>query len=191
MNHRNSFAAWLLACAGTSAFAQAPKPPYDGFLCCNLFDDGSWINDINYRGDKKKLLPAGTPVKVLGFGRWRINAEIDGKKVDIGNDYSRTMSMEEWARRMVLPEDPTKALSAMPPKVREAIRAAKLLPGMNKAQVIMSVGYPPTSYNADMEAPLWQYWATGSYAYQVFWDDKGRVERIFGAPEARAMVVAE
>jgi hypothetical protein len=191
MNHRTTFTALLLAWTSAAALAQAPKPPYDGFLCCNLFDDGSWINDINYRGEKKKLLPAGTPVKVLGLGRWRINAEINGKKLDIGNDYSRTMPMEEFARRLVVEQDPTKALAAMPPKVRDAIRAARLLPGMNKAQVIMAVGYPPTSYNADMEAPLWQYWATGSYAYQVFWDDKGRVERIFGAPEARAMVVAE
>jgi hypothetical protein len=179
----------LLSLLATPALAQ--KPPYEGYLCCNLFNDGSWINDINYRSERHKLIPAGTPVKVLGFGRWRIQVEIDGKKTDIGNDFSRTVPLEEWARRIVVPEDPTRALAGAPRKVQEAVRNARLLPGMTRAQVLLAVGWPPLSYNADLEAPLWKYWATRSYEYQIFWDDKGRVDRIFGTPEARALVAAE
>ena len=68
---------------------------------------------------------------------------------------------------------------------------ARLVPGMSRAHVLLAVGWPPLKYNADLNAPLWDYWATRSYSYQVFWDDKGRVDRIFGPPEARALVVAK
>lgn len=180
-----------LAALALQAQAQAPKPPYEGYLCCNFFNDGSWVNDINYRSERHKLIPAGTPVKVLGFGRWRLNVEIDGKKLDIGNDYSRTIPLEEWARRIVVPEDPTKALAGAPRKIQEAVRDAKLLPGMTRAQVLLAVGWPPLSYNKDLEAPAWEYWVTRSYVVQVVWDEKGRVERIFGSPEARALVAAD
>lgn len=180
-----------LAALALQAQAQAPKPPYEGYLCCNFFNDGSWVNDINYRSERHKLIPAGTPVKVLGFGRWRLNVEIDGKKLDIGNDYSRTIPLEEWARRIVVPEDPTKALDGAPRKIQEAVRDAKLLPGMTRAQVLLAVGWPPLSYNKDLEAPAWEYWVTRSYVVQVVWDEKGRVERIFGSPEARALVAAD
>jgi hypothetical protein len=189
--HKTALAAALALTLLQPAQAQAPKPPYEGYLCCNLFNDGSWPNDINYRSERHKLIPAGTPVKVLGFGRWRINAEIDGKKLDIGNDYSRTIPLEEWAQRMVVAEDPTKALAGAPRRIQEAVRDAKLLPGMTRAQVLMAVGWPPLSYNKDLDAPLWAYWATRSYTYQVFWDEKGRVDRIFGSPEARALVAAD
>jgi hypothetical protein len=180
-----------LATLALPAQAQAPKPPYEGYLCCNFFNDGSWVNDINYRSERHKLIPAGTPVKVLGYGRWRINVEIDGKKLDIGNDFSRTIPLEAWAQRIVVPEDPTKALAGAPRKIQDAVRDAKLLPGMTRAQVLLAVGWPPLSYNKDLEAPAWEYWVTRSYVVQVVWDDKGRVERIFGSPEARALVAAE
>jgi hypothetical protein len=192
MQARATFAALAAVALLHAGPAAAQTPPYEGYLCCNFFDDGSWINDINYRSERHKLIPAGTPVKVLGYGRWRINVEIDGRKTDIGNDYSRTIPIEEWARRIVLPEDPTKALAGTPRKVQEAVRNARLLPGMSRAQVLLAVGWPPLSYNKKLEeSPTWDYYATRSYVYQIFWDDKGRVERIFGAPEARALVVAE
>ncbi|ELQ07238.1 hypothetical protein [Xanthomonas translucens] len=35
------------------------------------------------------MIPAGTPVKVTDYGRYRVNLLIDGHKQSIGNDYSR------------------------------------------------------------------------------------------------------
>jgi hypothetical protein len=188
--HKTALAAAITLLLAQPALAQK-QAPFEGYLCCNLFSDGSWPNDINYRSERHQLIPAGTPVKVLGFGRWRIHTEIGGKKLDIGNDYSRTIPLEEWARRMVLPEDPTKALAGAPRRIQEAVRDARLLPGMTRAQVLLAVGWPPLSYNGDLEGPLWTYYANRSYTYQVFWDDKGRVDKIFGPPEARTLVVAE
>ncbi|RYE92515.1 MAG: hypothetical protein EOO78_28685, partial [Oxalobacteraceae bacterium] len=50
----------LLTAANLASAADVAK--YDGFLCCNLRTDGSWISDSNYAEDGKRVLPVGTPV---------------------------------------------------------------------------------------------------------------------------------
>jgi hypothetical protein len=156
-----------------------------------MLSDGSWISDINYHGSGKQLVPAGTRVKVTGYGRWRLLVEIDGRALAIGNDYSRTLSMDAFAQRYVVAADPTAVLAAAPARVRDAVKAGKLVTGMNRAQVLMAVGYPIASYTGDLDAPLWRYWLDRSSEYQVFWGTDGRVERVFGAPAVRAKVTLE
>ncbi len=184
----------LLPAAGlllaTPAAAQK-RELYEGYLCCNFIDDGSWVNDINYRRDNARIIPAGTPARVVDYGRWRIHVEVEGRRVTIGNDYSRNIPLEDWARRVVVEQDPTQALAGAPAKVQQAVREARLVPGMTREQVLLAVGWPPLSYNKDLQAPLWTYWANRSYSYQVFWDEQGRVDNIFGPPEARKLVVLE
>ena len=65
--------ALLAAAAGVSA-----QEKYDGYLCCNMRSDGSWISDSNYAENGKRVIPVGTPVSVTGYGRQRINVRIDG-----------------------------------------------------------------------------------------------------------------
>ena len=184
-------AALLLLAAAGAAGAQKLAFPLDGYLCCNLMNDGGWVNDINYRREGRQLLPVGTPVKATGFGRYRVQVQIDGKKLAIGNDYSRAVGMDDFARRYIVEQDPKLALAGFAPKVREAIAAMKLMRGMTREQVLMSVGYPPAHYTPDLEAPLWSYWADGSSEFQVFWGSDGKVDQIFGRPEVRERVVAE
>lgn len=181
-------AAIVFASLATAAAAAAQPFPVEGFLCCNMLSDGSWVSDINYADASKQLLAAGTPLKVTGHGRWRLLVEIDGKALAIGNDYSRTMTLEQFQQRYVLADDPRRKLAAFSPKVREAIKSRKVARGMTREQVLMAVGYPITSYTADLDAPLWRYWLSRSEEYQVFWNDAGRVERLFGTPEVRAKV---
>jgi hypothetical protein len=187
---RTAIASLTLALASLAAplpaWAQKTQP-YEGFLCCSMLSDGSWISDLNYEDGYKKIVPAGTPVKFTGFGRWRLLVEIGGKPIGIGNDYSRTMSMDEFAAKYVMVQDPTAKLQAFPPKVREAILARKVMRGMTQEQVVMALGHPVTSYNPDLTKPLWQYrYRAGDF--QVFWTDDGKVDRLFGAPEVRAKV---
>ena len=81
---RMALATLTLLCGG--AGGQELAAPVEGFLCCNMLSDGSWISDINYRAQGKKMIPAGTRVKHTGYGRWRLLVEIDGKPLAIGND---------------------------------------------------------------------------------------------------------
>ena len=72
--------------------ASAADDKWTGFLCCNMRTDGSWISDINYDENGKQMIPVGTPVKVTGYGRYRVKLDINGKSQAIGNDYSRDLS---------------------------------------------------------------------------------------------------
>lgn len=183
----------VAAAAATAATAAAAQPayPYEGYLCCAMLSDGSWISDINYHGSDKQRLRPGMRLLVTGQGRWRVYVEIEGRKLAIGNDYSRTTPMAEFERRYVLAEDPSRRLAAYPPRIREAIAAGKVARGMTRDQVIMALGYPITSYTETLDAPLWRYWFDRSTEYQVFWGKHGRVEQVFGTPEVRAKVALD
>lgn len=73
-----------------SGFSIAQEKPAR-FLCCNMRSDGAWISDINYDENGKRIIPAGTPIKVTGYGHYRVKVDINGKSQAIGNDYSRDL----------------------------------------------------------------------------------------------------
>ncbi|AKJ27548.1 hypothetical protein [Caldimonas brevitalea] len=181
-----------LAAPLTSALAQAENSaPSQGFLCCNMRTDGKWISDINYAESGTRLIPAGTPVKVTGFGRHRVLVEIEGSKQAIGNDYSRTMDLNTFASRYVTAQDPKAKLNGYPKKVREAIEAGRLQPGMTREQVLMSVGYPVSSENPQLDAKVWRFWRSSFAEFQVVFGDDGRVKEVVADPATRNLVVAE
>ncbi len=156
-------------------FAQA-KP--EGFTCCNVRYDSAndWINDINYAS--AQLIPVGEPAKVTDYGRNRFSVIINGKPMRFGNDYSRTLSNEEFAKRWIVSEDPNLKIAKFPADIREAIKQAKIKKGMTKEQVTMSLGHPITSENPDTNATVWRYWVGSFDEYQVVWDNAGRVKEI-------------
>lgn len=99
---------WLAAgCAAPGDGAPEQMP--EGWLCCNMRTDGAWISDINYKETHKTMIPLGTPVKVTGYGRYRVHTLMDGKRQDIGNDYSRDLDLSAFARRYVWAENPREA----------------------------------------------------------------------------------
>lgn len=179
----------LFAAMSAPLFAQSVA---DGYLCCNLRTDGSWISDINYIEGGKQLIPAGTPVKATGYGRYRVLVEIEGKKQAIGNDYSRDLNMDTFAQRYIVTEDPLKKLAGYPEKIRNAIKTARLTTGMTREQVTMSVGYPVSSENPQLDAKIWRFWLNSDSEFQVVFDDKGRVQEIATfSPYTRSTVVMD
>ena len=176
--------------AASPARAQNTQP-YEGFLCCSLLANSSnWISDLSWDDGYAKVIPAGTPVKFTSFGRWRMYVTIDGKEYGLGNDYSRTIDMDAFAKRYVPKEDPKVTIAAWPERVREAVAKRRILRGMTREQVIAAHGYPVTSYTQDMKAALWNY-SHSLGQYQVFWTEDGRVDQVFGPPEIRAKVVGD
>lgn len=171
-----------LACVGTmlllagSAFAQE-KP--QGYLCCNMRTDGKWISDSNYEESGKTLIPLGTPVKVTGYGRNRVNVELSpGGAQTIGNDYSRSVPPEAFAKRYVVAEDPLQKVAGYPPKIQAAIRSARVANGMTRDQVIMALGWPIASENPHLDLKTWRYWLWSFDEFQVRFDDAGRVSEV-------------
>lgn len=182
-------------CGALAAAMSAPllaQSVTDGYLCCNLRTDGSWISDINYIEAGKQLIPVGTPVKATGYGRYRVYVEIDGKKQAIGNDYSRELNMDAFTQRYIVTEDPQSKLAGFPEEIRNAIKSARLTPGMTREQVVMAVGYPVTSENPNFEAKIWRYWLNSDSEFQVVFDDKGRVQEIAAfSPYTRSNVLMD
>ncbi len=181
----------VAALLGALAFPAMAQPTFDGFLCCNMRTDGSWISDSNYAESGKRIIPAGTPLRVTGYGRYRVHVELNGGKQALGNDYSRDLDLGTFAQRYVVTEDPSKKIAAYPPKIRDAIKAARVAKGMTREQVLMAVGYPITSENPTLGAPLWRMWISSFGEYQILFDNAGRVREVTTDPQTRNLVVQD
>lgn len=163
----------------------------EGFLCCNMRTDGSWISDANYMEANKTMIPYGTPAKFTGYGRYRVYLEIGNKRQAVGNDYSRDLDMETFARRYLVKEDPRTKIAAASPKIRNAVESARVTKGMTKEQVITSLGYPISSENPQLDAPIWMYWISSFASFTVFFDSEGKVSKVEGEPLALYKVYLE
>lgn len=148
-----------------------------GYTCCNLHHEGDWISDSNYA--ELPMIPAGSAITVKGYGRNYASADIAGKPMRLGLDYGREQqTVEQFVDKIVVAEDPHKQLATWPPKIQDAIRAGKLLPGMTREQVLMAVGYPMANETSSLDSKLWRYWTSSYSPYQVLWSDQGLVSEI-------------
>jgi hypothetical protein len=179
-------AAAALALLSVSTFA-ADK--YPGFLCCNMRSDGSWISDINYDENGKRIIPVGTPLTYLGQGRNRIKINIQGKDQAIGNDYSRDLSLDEFAKRYVVTDDPNVKIRTFPKNIQDAIAAARLTKGMTREQVLMSVGYPVSSENHNLSDKTWRFWLTSFGEFHVKFDDSDHVVEVTGDEDTKDKIL--
>ena len=170
----------LLALA-PSAPAQDPSGLKEGFTCCNLHYNGDWISDANW--SINPMIPAGTPIRILSYGRYRAFVEIDGKPMRLGQDYGREQEpLERFATKWVVEKDPKERIAAFPPDIREAVRLGRVVPGMSREQVLIAVGYPPTHQTPFLDAPVWHHWTTRTGRYQVSWSEDGFVKEVTGTP---------
>ena len=181
----------VAALAGALSAAAWAQPTFDGFLCCNMRTDGSWISDSNYAESGKRVIPVGTPTRVTGYGRYRVHVELGGGKQAIGNDYSRDLDLPTFARRYVVSEDPAQKIAGYPPKIRDAIKSARVTKGMTREQVFMAVGNPISSENPQLDAPVLRFWLSSFGEFQVLFDNAGRVRDITTDPQTRNLVVLD
>jgi hypothetical protein len=172
----------------------APPPagalplPRQGFACCNLHYDKDWINDGNYA--ELPMIPAGTPVEVLKYGLNRAYIKVDGKPMRLGHDYGRSQeSLEAWTGKMIVSEDPRPRIASYPRAVQEAIRAGKVMVGMTREQAIASIGYPLTSENESVDAPMWRIWRSSHGEYDLNFGADGRIKSITGEDSVTSLVV--
>jgi hypothetical protein len=189
-------AAALLAATvlpATVVHAQRPSPPQgpmiSGYLCCNMRTYGNSISDINYDEQGTSIVAVGTPARITAYDfRW-FEADLAGKPQRIKNDYSRNITLADFAKRYVVTEDPKQKMAAFPPAVRDAIVAGKVAPGMTREQVLMAIGYPVAGENPSLDALTWRYWRDSWSEYQVTFDDKGLVKTVTGNPVALGRVL--
>lgn len=169
----------------------AHTPPTDlaeGYLCCNMRTDGSWISDSNYKDPEKTTIPVGTPVKFSGFGRNRVHIEVNGRRQSIGNDYSRDLTIDAFAKRYIVKDDPRSKLATGDEKIRTAVLSARVTVGMSRDQVLMALGYPISTENPHLDAPLWKYWLRSFSPFEVHFDGSNLVSRVTGDDETLRVI---
>jgi hypothetical protein len=148
------------------------------YLCCNMRAGSDWISDINYDEEGMRVLPFGTPAKVLAVSGNRILVEIEGKTYKFNNDYSRKLGMAEFIRRYLLAADPRPALKELPDGARKVIESFTVVPGMTRDQVLLAIAYPIADETPDLKSDVWKYWRDSTYQYDLKFDAEGRVRDI-------------
>ena len=165
--------------SGPSRDSSVGKP--QGYTCCNLRHDSDWISDANLAS--LPMIPAGTPAQVLSYGRYRASVEIGGQRMRLGLDYGRKETVQVYAARLIVNDDPKLLLATYPAPIQRAITTGRLIEGMSREQVLMSVGWPRRDETPDLNAPIWRYRVDWERDYQVHWDAEGRVRALTGTPE--------
>lgn len=165
-----------------------PAFPRQGYACCDLHYDKDWINDGNYA--ELPMIPAGTPIEVLSYGRQRAQVKVDGKPMRLGHDYGRDQeSLDAWVNKIVIKDDPRSRISAYPTAIQEAIRQGRVMIGMSREQVITAVGYPLTSENLSLDAPQWRMWRSSHGEYQLNFSRDGHLTSVTGDDAVTQLVV--
>lgn len=193
MKESLSIARAVLACLvglgiASQAHAQsALSQTRSGYTCCNFHYAGDWISDANWFIHPK--IPAGTPARILDFGDYRIGVDLGGRRMTLGLDYGRKLSLRTWAQLMIVDEDPKERIASWPEPVRDAIAAGKVAIGMTREQVLVAAGYPPAHQTPSTEAAQWKYWHGTHDTYLVVWDETGHVKAVVAEPAVRRAVV--
>jgi hypothetical protein len=165
-----------------------PAFPRQGYACCDLHYDKDWINDGNYA--ELPMIPAGTPIEVVSYGRQRAAVKIDGKPMRLGHDYGRDQeSLDAWVNKIVIKDDPRGRIASYPAAIQEAIRQGKVMIGMSREQVVVAVGYPLTSENISLDAPQWRMWRSSHGEYQLNFSRDGHLTSVTGDDGVTGLIV--
>ncbi len=177
-----------LSLPGVAGAAPA-EPMAQGYTCCNLHYENDWISDANWGA--LPMIPAGTPAQATGYGRYRVAATVGGKPMRLGLDYGREqLTLPKFAAQLIVPQDPKAKIAAWPAAVQRAVAQGRVMNGMTREQVLVSLGYPMASETPSIDGPIWRYWLSSFDEYQVVFGADGRVKEIIGAPTVLTRAVA-
>jgi hypothetical protein len=189
---------WMTASCHQASPPAATRAPAEGrslFTCCNLHYENGEISDANYWVGK--LLPAGTPVRIDGMTDDGVMLSAGDVKLELTHEYgAKEESRDQYLAKILVASDPKPRIAAYPKGVRRAIEKAKVERGMTREEVLVSLGYPPTSLMPSLDAKEWKYWYNPDVqpwynqwaTYKVVFDDAGKVADVVGRPAPTAQV---
>ncbi len=179
----------LVSCAGAPGGNGTPEQtaatrtrstasPRSGFACCNLRYSGDQISSSNYA--QLPFIAIGTPVLIRAVDDAKAIVEINGQQLLLRPDPAQTrQSPAQWLEKAVVVQDPRRRLEDFPAGVRAAIQSGRVMKGMTREQVIMSIGHPQVDDKKGLEAPSWRYWWSGFESFYVQWT-RDKVRKIDG-----------
>ena len=188
----------LVALAATlplvSSCLTGPKveSPLNGqfrYTCCNIRYEKPEITDVNYQTGA--IIPYGTRVQIIEVRKNAVRFQPVGHpEITLVYRHGRKIyPFEQYLDRIFLTDDP-RASKAKPSKAAKTQKVAeqgtkteKLIeqgtvePGMTKAEVLLTLGYPPAHRTASLESPIWTYWRNRWDTFTVYFDGD-KVDRI-------------
>ncbi|MET3461735.1 hypothetical protein [Variovorax atrisoli] len=179
----------LAMAAAVSGCATKLSQPIAGYTCCNLRPDYGWVSSTNMLGGA--IVPAGEPVVIDTMKRDKYAyGKIGGDYVSLRDDTARSKEdMQRWMRQIVLPTDPKLTLATWSPDVQKALYSAKVIVGMTRPQVLMSLSYPSRNDTKDLNGNTWRYWTTQEdEPVDILFGADDTVSGFSGKPSAVRMV---
>ncbi|MDQ0081033.1 hypothetical protein J2W35_001370 [Variovorax boronicumulans] len=161
------------------------SPPITGYTCCNLRPDYGWVSSTNMLGGA--IVPAGEPVVIDTMKRDKYAyGTIGGDYVSLRDDTARSREdMLRWTNQIVVTTDPKLTLATWSPEVQKAVYSAKVVVGMTRPQVLMSLNYPSRNDTKDLNANTWRYWTTQEdEPVDILFGTDGTVSGFSGKPSA-------
>jgi hypothetical protein len=160
------------------------------FTKTNLRYSDDWINETSL--PQLPFVPLGSRIKVTEWGKQRAAVLIDGRTMRLGVDYMRdTLSIQSLFELVTTPADPRPAIAALPEATRNAIRAARVLQGMTREQVLVSLGRPRADFVPNLDAKEWRYEVPGDDEIYLLFADNGALAEIDGSRKARKLILYE
>lgn len=175
----------IAASAAIVGCATKLPQPTTGYTCCNLRPDYGWVSSTNILGGA--IVPAGEPVVIDTLKRDRYAyGTIGGDYVSLRDDTARSREdMLRWTNQIVVPTDPKLTLATWSPDVQKAVYSAKVVVGMTRPQVLMSLSYPSRNDTKDLNANTWRYWTTQEdEPVDILFGADGVVSGFSGKPSA-------
>jgi hypothetical protein len=108
----------------------------------------------------------------------------------MGVDYTReTQTIQQFFGAVTTPDDPRPAFASLPEATRDAIRAARVLRGMTREQVVLALGRPRIDFVPDLAAKEWRYDASGEDEVFLLFSDGGALAEVDASRKARKLVL--
>jgi hypothetical protein len=186
---RTAAAIVVVASVFLSGCATKLAPPITGYTCCNLRPDYGWVSSTNMLGGP--IVPAGEPVVIDTIKRDKYAyGTIGGDYVSLRDDTARSREdMLRWTNQIVVPTDPKLTLATWSPEVQKAVYSAKVVVGMTRPQVLMSLSYPSRNDTKDLNANAWRNWTTQEdEPVDILFGTDGTVSGFSGKPSAARTV---
>jgi hypothetical protein len=160
------------------------------YTCCNLHYEGDWISDANLTA--LPMIPAGSRIAVNEYGSNRAAVTVEGRPMRLGLDYGREKhSVRAFVAQLAVKDDPRLRIAAFPPPVQAAIAAGKLMLGMTKEQVLISLGHPRIDTTPSLDASEWRYSTQGEEDFVLRWDADQRLREVAAEDWVKSLVLVQ
>jgi len=164
----------------TSVAQEAKAPAGPLFTAHNIwFEKPDKIYSINYK--RGNLIPAGTAVDnvKLEEGRspyvqFRVVEWDQTFKIFFEAKFLTDINAEQFRDRTFTSKNFADLTQGFTENEIDAVKNARIIPGMSKAAVLIAYGYPPSHMTTNLDMNTWTYWRNRFLKDLVEFDEQGK-----------------